>query len=247
MLNLVKRSMTAENSGSVRTDFTDSDEDFSMVRSLFDDIPSKRKGQSYQAMLQEKPETAVHEAGHAVAHYLLGQEMVGASLHRKKDTGGWVRLADPASLDPNERAVASYAAFAATKLIFGVENYYGCGQDFSISTRVIKEAAQEEANKKGIAQQFLFIDADELGLADQESSYVVAETIRRCMDCYERAFDLIESHKSLVDLLAMRLLQKEAMTGAEIKAFCDEYCNRSLLVPESLDLPLPDEVQAEYP
>lgn len=247
LLNLVKRSMTVGNSGSVRKDFTDLDEDFSMVRSLFDDIPSKRKGQSYQAMLQEKPEFAVHEAGHAVAHYLLGHEMVGASLHRIKDTGGWVRLADSAFLDPNERAIASYAGFAATKLICGVENYYGCGEDFLQATSVIKEAVQEEAKKQGIAQQLLYIDADELGLADQESPYVVAETIRRCMDCYERAFDLIEQHKSLVDLLAMRLLQKEAMTGAEIKAFCDEFCNRSLLVPESLDLTLPDEVQEEYP
>ena len=248
-LTFVKNSMTARESLSVRPDFSGSDEDLRVVQSLYEEIPTKLTGQAYQSRLQEKLFIAVHEAGHAVAHSLFGHEIVGASLHRIKGYGGRVRVADRASLDPTKSAVSSYAAFIAVKLICGVEDYFGSGEDFICATQVIKEAVENEAKEKGNAQQLLYIDADELGLADKQSPYVVAETIRRCMDCYDRAFSMIEENKNLVDLLAARLLQKETMTGAEIKAFCDDYFFHRvrLFVPESADLPDPVEVQEEKP
>ena len=189
---------------------------------------TQNTGQDLQAELYTKLNTAIHEAGHAVAHYLLKEDFSGVTIVETDKSAGCVVLGEWCKKESHE-AIIDYAGAAAVEVFFAPvpTNVHGNRTDMRLATQAVKREVINELSNPRDALQYIFIDADALGLADKESPYIIYETIKRCVDLRQEAIDLITSHKDLVAALAEELLKKQSMPSEEVIQFLDEWKTRN--------------------
>ena len=194
------------------------------IKFLFGKLAYKT-GQVLQIDLYEKQATAIHEAGHAVAHYLLNVPFDGVDIIPADDHCGIVKAAPSFyEADASDKAVIFFAGSVAEDIVFqpSFSRVWNASYDFNWATKIIKEEIITQYSEPGQAQKYIFIDPGELGLAAHESPYIVFETIKRCVELRQAAFDLISANLSLVEALAHELLEKKIMTSEEVISFLDE-------------------------
>lgn len=183
------------------------------------------KGQNLQLRLYNKRQTAVHEAGHAVACYILKEPLDGATIIDSSKTGsmGHIQVPKDYICEASAKAIRLFAGSIAEEIIyqFPFIPAWESESDFRRATSIIKNEIIANFSEPGQAQKYIFIDQEVLGLADKESPYIVYETIKRCVELRQAAFDLIVANKGLVEALAQELLDKKSMTGEEVISFLD--------------------------
>ena len=183
-------------------------------------------GQEHQILHYEAYPTALHEAGHAVAFYLLGIDFSGVTIIPADSNMGHVRpaLKKPAGT-PREEAIITYAGAVGEAVALKHSHYsaWSSRGDYREATKIIKEEVIQDLSSPHEAYQYVFIDADILGLADQESPYIIYETIKRCAAIQQETIDLITEHKDMVIALAEELVKKQSMPSEEVIAFLDAW------------------------
>ncbi len=184
---------------------------------------NKITGQKLQIRLYEIPLTALHEAGHAIACYLLNVEMDGVTIISADDASGLVKIKH--KLKPSKKAIIDYAGLVTEEVVFAPAylRVWEASVDTKHATNIVKKEIIQELSNIREAQKYIFIDADELGLADNESPYIIYKTIQRCIELRQQAIDLISANKDMVIALAQELLEKKYMPGEEVVAFCDAW------------------------
>lgn len=185
----------------------------------------QNKGQDLQYELYRKRLTTVHEAGHAVAYYLLGVDFLGADCIPYDTGDGHVLNEASDTIEPYKDAIISFAGLVAEEVVYGPAAFdaWLSSSDSKHATELIKNEVITDLSNPVDAQKYVFIDADALGLQDKESPYIVYETIKRCLDLRQTALQMMEDHKPMVEALAEELLEKKSLAAEEIKEFLDRY------------------------
>lgn len=185
---------------------------------LFGKLMDQAKISPYEAW-----DTAIHEAGHAVAHYLFDSDFCGITIVPADNYSGLVKLAQEQTFNFEKEAIFMLAGDAADE-VFGLLRpcrSLVCSHDFKHATAFLKDEIISRVKDSDMLHEYVFIDREVLGLKEKESPYIVYETIKRCVELREDATKLIQENRDLVEALALELLEKKSMAGEEVKVFLD--------------------------
>ena len=166
----------------------------------------------------DKRIVAYHESGHAVMNFLVGQHISRASIiANTSGVGGVVFGADQDSYFTTkkqfeDKVMVCYAGRISEQLKFGSITT-GASNDITQATQIIKNYI----GKYGFDDEFGLID---MSIMHNDSLIKDDNTLNRVQqiakDLYERANSLLKDNYTLVEKLAIELLDKETMSGKEI-------------------------------
>lgn len=166
----------------------------------------------------DKRIVAYHESGHAVMNFLVGQHISRASIiANTSGVGGVVFGADQDSYFTTkkqfeDKVMVCYAGRISEQLKFGSITT-GASNDITQATQIIKNYV----GKYGFDDEFGLIDMSIMhndSLIKDDNILNRAQQIAK--DLYERANSLLKDNYTLVEKLAIELLDKETMSGKEI-------------------------------
>lgn len=168
---------------------------------------------------------AYHESGHAVMHFLCGEEISRASIQgTTSGVGGVVFGAEPDSSLQTKKELENrikilFAGRASEEIKFGPENVTtGASNDITQATNVMYLYIQKEG-----FSGYGLIDLEVLG----NNSILNADTVAgQIADMSKRMYadslKTLRAHYDLVEKLATRLLEEETISGTEIKKMLEE-------------------------
>lgn len=166
----------------------------------------------------DKRIVAYHESGHAVMNFLVGQHISRASIiANTSGVGGVVFGADQDSYFTTkkqfeDKVMVCFAGRISEQLKFGSITT-GASNDITQATQIIKNYV----GKYGFDDEFGLID---MSIMHNDSLIKDDNILNRVQqiakDLYERANSLLKDNYTLVEKLAIELLDKETMSGKEI-------------------------------
>jgi ATP-dependent Zn protease len=171
----------------------------------------------------EQYETAIHEACHAVATYLLRRRDVIdiATIEKRGPVGGFVSWIPRVERDFPWRSdweidvVCSVASLAGERLFFEGDNSAGVSQDLatatSVITRMIANVGMSNTITVGVGT----------GLAAKDDLDRRVEVKLR--ELFERAEVLLRAHRWFVLSIANAMVMKRTITGEDINAIYHGY------------------------
>lgn len=181
---------------------------------------------------ESKRSTAYHEAGHAiVAFYAPKADPLHKAtiIPRGEALGMVVQLPQDDKTDLTYEGALSDIMVAAggrvaEELIFGADNIStGAASDIRAATY----KARRMVSEWGMSPQIGFMNCN-LGENSFDREFSEATTqlidkeVRRILDeCYQKAKDILSERRPQLDILAKALLERETLTGEEIKILCE--------------------------
>lgn len=170
---------------------------------------------------EDKYQTAIHEAGHAIASAVLqpNVENLGISIVPRGRAGGY-NLATPTDErltltkeDAISEMVTLYAGKAAEQVVLGIVST-GPENDLQQSS----EMAYSIVLKYAMCGSMLtLVGNDHFDSVLIEKRTKMAEDI--CEDAYKKSVQIIEANKEVLIELAKMLMEKENMSAEEFKTF----------------------------
>jgi hypothetical protein len=179
----------------------------------------------------EQHETAIHEAGHAVAFYFLARRSVIdiATIEQRGDVGGFV---SPVPIEERkfdwrtelELDVMVYlASLVAERMFFGGDNSVGVGGDLNSATSIVRRMLSRAGMGESLtshvtnpAMQGMGSTADDLGEAWRNEFDQRVE--QKLQELYQRTFELIDGNRWFLAAIAHALQQHHTITGEDIDA-----------------------------
>jgi cell division protease FtsH len=212
---------------------------------------------------REKLVTAYHEAGHAlVARMLPNSDPVHkVSIVARGMMGGYTRV-----LPDEDRFLWTKAQFEdmiavamagqiTEELIFS-EISTGASNDIERATGLARRMVTEYGMSKtlgplafGRKEELVFLgrEISEQRNYSDEIAYQIDKEIRSIIDeSYEHAKSILIEYRDKLDAIAMILMERETIDGAEVEALFDSPRPQPRLVgPVSFDRPIPEAPAAE--
>jgi DNA polymerase III delta prime subunit len=172
---------------------------------LTDAVAKLRRGRDRDADEQ----TAVHEAGHAVAAVVLGVDrLIAVDLDAAKTTMSMRPYSTREVVEG--RLVVCLAARAAEELMFGAPTN-GAGQDLHDATGL----AMELHGTWGFGALGLVSIPREVAIHDRP----LREAVRRTLDeAYAKALDLVRTQRSAIERVADALVARRFLDAGEVRA-----------------------------
>lgn len=186
---------------------------------------------------QENFNTAIHEAGHAVATMSCKQFMLShVSIISRKNNGGRNLLIYPQdmTLDLYKNAIVISLAGGIAEQIFGFNTILSPWHNYEKSDITIDLQTLSKNNNvnEGLVDLFLrpntSIDITNAyttavcivasQTCDYDSSDFQSQVCKILEECYQQATALIKLHKSKVERIANMLIDKKMMSGSELYA-----------------------------
>lgn len=179
--------------------------------------------------------TAFHEAGHAlVAFYTPGSD----PLHKATIIPRGNALGMVVSLPENDRVsmtresvlanvMMSMGGRIAEETIFGLDKVTtGAASDIKTATNIVRRMVMEWGMSDRIGFQNCAQESTGYGLEPKEFSestaQIIDEEVRSILTtCYEKVDKLIREHRKELENLAHAMLERETLTGEEIKLIFD--------------------------
>lgn len=164
---------------------------------------------------------AWHEAGHALAGLLMGQDLTKASIIPSTSGAGGATFITPKKLglftvdELQEQVVMLYAGRNAEQLLAeqkGIRNGIttGASNDIEKATGIIKNMIAEY----GMSDEFGLLNLEEL---DVKPEAITAEAVKMAKTLSENAYTLLSDNLDTLRKIAEKLIEKETLTGKEIK------------------------------
>jgi cell division protease FtsH len=167
---------------------------------------------------------AYHEAGHAVASYLLGVDIARATIvGTTSGVGGMVVNSEEDTCFVTDeslkhRVMIMYGGRCSERIKFGnVTN--GASNDISQATNVLKMYV----GKYGFDKDTGLLDVEMLvkdNLTTSDNMLMKMAELSRELE--EKTMNLLETNYAFVELIAQQLLEKETLGGEAIKELLDE-------------------------
>lgn len=168
---------------------------------------------------KDKEIVAYHEAGHGVCHYLLGEPISRASIQSNTSgVGGVVFGQDSDTMFRTKeyyenRIKICYAGRASEQLKFNSVTQ-GASSDITQATQIL----DEYVSRLGFEEKFGMLDMTVLAekqIIDKSNAFELMQ--QKSKELYKETVDLLEENFSLVEKLAVKLLEVETLSGDEIK------------------------------
>lgn len=170
---------------------------------------------------------AWHEAGHALAGLLLGQDLTKASIIPSTSGAGGATFITPKKLglftidELREQVIMLYAGRNAEKLLSvkkGLKDNgitTGASNDIEKATGIIRNMITEY----GMSEKFGLLNLDEL---DIKPDAITEEAIKLSKELQEASFSLMDKNIDKLKKIAEALIDKETLTGEEIKKIAEK-------------------------
>ena len=165
----------------------------------------------------DKKIVAYHEAGHAVASYLLGIDIARASIiSSTSGVGGAVFNQESDSqfltnMDFRNKIKVLYGGRASEEIKFGTVTT-GASNDITQATNLIQKYVQ----RYGFDDDFGLLDINVLErYMDTDKIMTKFSTMSKSL--YSETMKLLQENYNLVEVLAQKLLEMETLTGDSIK------------------------------
>ncbi|MEZ5262940.1 MAG: AAA family ATPase [Acidimicrobiales bacterium] len=168
----------------------------------------------------EQHETAIHEAGHAVAFYFLARRSVIdiATIEQRGDVGGFV---SPVPIEERkfdwrselEKDVMIFlASLVAERMFFGGDNSVGVGGDMNNATTIVRRMLSRAAMGETLTSHGLE------DLSDSQRREFDLKVEEKLQELYQRTFELIDSNRWFLAAIAHALQQHHTITGEDVDA-----------------------------
>lgn len=171
-----------------------------------------------ESFIEDKKIVAYHEAGHAVASYLLGEPIARASIQSTiSGVGGAVFNEDKMTLfqtnrDFINRIMIAYAGRASEEIKFG-DVTTGASNDITQATDIIVQYVE----RFGFDKDFGMLDVSLLSERHLMSGNEMAQKFgHMSKDLYDDTLMLLKDNYDKVELLATKLLECETLSGDTI-------------------------------
>lgn len=167
---------------------------------------------------------AWHEAGHAVITKLLtNDEVVSVTIAGSTSgVGGFTQsIPDKQKLqsknDILNKIVCLYGGRAAEQLFFGNSQDVttGAENDIKVATDMINRLVTEY----GMSSSYGLLNLSEIEIADKKE--IMNEMKKISNSCYEKALDILNNNKLLLEKTANLLIEKETISGDELNEVID--------------------------
>lgn len=167
---------------------------------------------------------AWHEAGHALAGLLLGQDLTKASVIPTTSGAGGATFITPKKLglftksELEDQVKVLYAGRNAERILTNGNNNIktddsvttGASNDIEKATSIIKQMITEY----GMSDSFGLLNLDAMEI---KSETIMKEVIKLSMELNDESMQLLSDNKDVLELIAKELMEKETLTGEEIK------------------------------
>lgn len=195
-----------------------------ITRSILDEAWMKQLMEGHLKKHGEKDNIEVvawHEAGHALASLLLGQDLTKASIIPYTSGAGGATFITPKKLglftqtELEEQVIMLYAGRCAEKIYAGRNGKIssvttGASNDIEKATEIIRKMIVEY----GMDERFGMLNLEELEVKPEA---ITDEAVRISEKLKMKSFDMLSANISTLRKIAEKLIEKETLTGDEIR------------------------------
>ena len=167
---------------------------------------------------EEKFQTAIHEAGHAVVSFLKcpGTEIMGISIIPRGRAGGYNLFNEQEKMyltqeEATAKMIVLYGGKAAEKVILNIASS-GPSNDLENAAKIAYNIETKFGMGKKLVTCIGEFNFDQMVL--KESFQLVQE---KCSKAYEEAERIIKDNQSLVIKLANELMENESLSSEEVR------------------------------
>ena len=169
---------------------------------------------------------AWHEAGHALAGLLMGQDLTKVSIIPSTSGAGGATFITPKKLglftvdELREQVIMLYSGRNAEQILSeqkGIKNGVttGASNDIEKATDIIKKMITEY----GMNEEFGLLNLEGL---DVKPEIITKEAVKLPQELKEVSYSLLASNIEKLKMIAEKLIEKETLTGEEVKNIAGE-------------------------
>lgn len=169
---------------------------------------------------------AWHEAGHALAGLMIGQDLTKVSIIPSTSGAGGATFITPKKLglftvdELREQVIMLYSGRNAEQILSeqnGIKNGVttGASNDIEKATDIIKKMITEY----GMNEEFGLLNLEGL---DVKSEIITKEAVKLAQELKEVSYSLLASNIEQLKMIAEKLIEKETLTGEEVKNIAGE-------------------------
>ena len=169
---------------------------------------------------------AWHEAGHALAGLMMGQDLTKVSIIPSTSGAGGATFITPKKLglftvdELREQVIMLYSGRNAEQILSeqnGIKNGVttGASNDIEKATDIIKKMITEY----GMNEEFGLLNLEGL---DVKSEIITKEAVKLAQELKEVSYSLLDSNIEQLKMIAEKLIEKETLTGEEVKNIAGE-------------------------
>lgn len=169
---------------------------------------------------------AWHEAGHALAGLMMGQDLTKVSIIPSTSGAGGATFITPKKLglftvdELREQVVMLYSGRNAEQILSeqnGIKNGVttGASNDIEKATDIIKKMITEY----GMNEEFGLLNLEGL---DVKPEIITKEAVKLAQELKEVSYSLLASNIEKLKMIAEKLIEKETLTGEEVKNIAGE-------------------------
>lgn len=169
---------------------------------------------------------AWHEAGHALAGLLMGQDLTKVSIIPSTSGAGGATFITPKKLglftvdELREQVIMLYSGRNAEQILSeqkGIKNGVttGASNDIEKATDIIKKMITEY----GMNEEFGLLNLEGL---DVKPEIITKEAVKLAQELKEVSYSLLASNIEKLKMIAEKLIEKETLTGEEVKNIAGE-------------------------
>lgn len=169
---------------------------------------------------------AWHEAGHALAGLMMGQDLTKVSIIPSTSGAGGATFITPKKLglftvdELREQVIMLYSGRNAEQILSeqkGIKNGIttGASNDIEKATDIIKKMITEY----GMNEEFGLLNLEGL---DVKSEIITKEAVKLSKELKEVSYNLLASNIEKLKMIAEKLIEKETLTGEEVKNIAGE-------------------------
>lgn len=169
---------------------------------------------------------AWHEAGHALAGLMMGQDLTKVSIILSTSGAGGATFITPKKLglftvdELREQVIMLYSGRNAEQILSeqkGIKNGVttGASNDIEKATDIIKKMITEY----GMNEEFGLLNLEGL---DVKPEIITKEAVKLAQELKEVSYSLLASNIEKLKMIAEKLIEKETLTGEEVKNIAGE-------------------------
>lgn len=169
---------------------------------------------------------AWHEAGHALAGLMMGQDLTKVSIIPSTSGAGGATFITPKKLglftvdELREQVIMLYSGRNAEQILSeqnGIKNGVttGASNDIEKATDIIKKMITEY----GMNEEFGLLNLEGL---DVKPEIITKEAVKLAQELKEVSYSLLASNIEKLKMIAEKLTEKETLTGEEVKNIAGE-------------------------
>ena len=210
----------------------------------------------------EKKIVSYHEAGHAVSGIVLpnGEEVHKITIIPRGMAGGYTQMLPKEertlvyTKDELEEQIITLLSGRVSEEMYCHEQSTGASDDFKRATKIARSMVTEYGmSSLGPVQLehrsesvFLGRDYNQTKNFSDQVAHEIDEEVRKIIDeCYEKAKEILRTHKKLVDVLAETLMTKETLTKEEIEDIVEANSDIKIKREEKLSDQIKEDIEEE--